>query len=150
MYNHLDYNKNNSAYPNAYDNNSRYNNPINNIEEKPKIFNSYEGFIRGTMFPSAYVPFSRDEPYNLMPKDEKEALLNKIMEYDFAVLDLGLYLDIHPDDEEILKKHQQYVNEGNYLKREYESKYGPLTSDSQFHNTNSWDWIKAPWPWEVK
>ena len=33
------------------------------------------------------------------------------------------------------------------LKYEYEKMFGPLTP-SVNNNTETWEWIKGPWPWE--
>ena len=39
------------------------------------------------------------------------------------------------------------VKKANELKAEYMEKYGPLTADDVM-NTERWDWIDNPWPWE--
>ena len=44
----------------------------------------------------------------------------------------------------------QYKNEANKMKTEYESKYGPLLLNSESTNTYPWAWNKCPWPWENK
>ena len=75
----------------------------------------------------------------------KETLLRKIMNLDFAIHDLSLFLDTHPEDRRILEKRDKYVTEYNDLKHIYVEKYGPLTI---YTNMNEWAWIDEPWPWE--
>jgi len=115
----------------------------------PNITNSYEGFIRGNMFTDLYAPYTAGEPFNLTPANEREALLNKVRECDFAAIDLGLYLDTHPQDGEKIKAFNQSVMQGKKVRNEFETKYGPLSLESETLNSYPWAWITSPWPWEV-
>ena len=54
----------------------------------------------------------------------------------FAMWELHLYLDTHPEDIGDLK-----------LKDEYEAKYGPLYSNSGSPGVH---WLKNPWPWDYE
>ena len=75
----------------------------------------------------------------------KEKLLKKIMDLDFAIHDLSLYLDTHPNCRTTIEKRDRYVTEYNELKKIYEEKFGPLTI---YTTMNEWAWIDEPWPWE--
>lgn len=77
---------------------------------------------------------------------DREALLKKISTYQFAVLDMQLYLDTHPGDEDTLEKMEKFRDKAQPLIEQFETKYGPLTKNA--NETNNWSWIKAPWPWE--
>ena len=77
---------------------------------------------------------------------DREALLKKISTYQFAALDLQLYLDTHKDDAEAIKKMNMYKEKAMPLIEQFESKYGPLRKSVT--EGNNWSWIKAPWPWE--
>ena len=77
---------------------------------------------------------------------KRETLLKKISTYQFAVLDLQMYLDTHKNDTETLEKVEKYQLLLQPLKEEYEAKYGPLPKSA--NDGNSWAWIKGPWPWE--
>ncbi len=79
---------------------------------------------------------------------EREILMRKLSTAEFAAADLELFLDTHPNNSEILEKADEYRERAEYLRKEYEKKFGSLTSDSD--NTGKWQWIKAPWPWEIK
>lgn len=75
----------------------------------------------------------------------REEMITKIKELNFAVIELGLYLDTHPEDEKALCLHRRYAKELKELKDKYQKVYGPLTIN---YPCNKWRWIEEPWPWE--
>ena len=111
-----------------------------------KLVDSKEGFLRGNMFRDEYVPYKNIGVKMLQPKNEREVLLFKIMEADFAINDLNLYLDMHPEDVQMYEKFKMYTNECIRLKDEYAKTYGPLTLDQT--KSNNYEWMKNPWPWD--
>ncbi len=111
-----------------------------------KLVNSKEGFLRGNMFKDLYSPYKNMTYKPLKPTTENEVLLYKIMEVEFAVNDLNLYLDLHPEDMSMYETFKMYVKECIRLKDEYAKKYGPLTLDQT--NANTYEWMKNPWPWD--
>lgn len=81
----------------------------------------------------------------------KEQLMQLINEVSFAVNDITLYLDTHPEDEKAL----QYFQEKEHIRQEalkdYARYYGPLTIDTANDScSDSWEWVMQPWPWEGK
>lgn len=77
---------------------------------------------------------------------EREILLRRISTLDFAIVELNLYLDTHPYDEETTEKLSHYKHKSKILKKEFTEKFGPLSSRSQ--EKNRWAWISNPWPWD--
>lgn len=77
---------------------------------------------------------------------EQEILLRKISTYEFAMLDLQIFLDTHPHDKKTLEKVEEYKKMLAPLVEQYEKKYGPLTKRAD--TGNHWNWIKNPWPWD--
>ena len=77
--------------------------------------------------------------------ETREELLKKVMEYKFAVNDLALYLDTHPNDRRALNLHNKYVEELKQVMKEYENRFGPLTFETQM---DRWQWVEDKWPWE--
>lgn len=75
----------------------------------------------------------------------QEELIHQIKCYNFAVIELGLYLDTHPDDERALCLHNSYTKTLKDLKDKYQKVYGPL---SIYYPCNKWRWLEEPWPWE--
>lgn len=79
--------------------------------------------------------------------NNREQLLRQISAYDFAIVELHLFLDTHPNDNAIASKLDEYVMKSNELRREFESRYGPLTAMGK--DANRWAWISNPWPWDT-
>ncbi|MER2080483.1 MAG: spore coat protein CotJB [Ruminococcus sp.] len=77
---------------------------------------------------------------------KREALLKQISTYQFAALDLQMYLDTHPNDRATLEKAEMFRAKAKPLIEKYEAAYGPLTKAA--NDGNNWAWIKGPWPWE--
>lgn len=77
--------------------------------------------------------------------EDREKLLRKIMEYKFAINDLALYLDTHPNDRRALAKHNEYVEKLDEVTKEFEKMYGPLTIETVME---SWEWAQELWPWQ--
>ena len=76
-------------------------------------------------------------------RDEvREEMIMKIRSLDFAIVELGLYLDTHPDDQRALCMHREYARQLKDLKDKYQKIYGPL---SIFYPCNKWRWLEEPW-----
>lgn len=75
----------------------------------------------------------------------REKMIMKIRELDFAIVELGLYLDTHPEDQRALCMHREYCKMVKDLKDKYQKVYGPL---SIYYPCNKWRWLEEPWPWE--
>ncbi len=79
--------------------------------------------------------------------NERMSLLKKIQAYNFAAYEWNLYLDTHPDDKDAIKMFHKMIGKANEFKAEFQDKYGSLTAmDSK--NTDRWEWLDNPWPWE--
>lgn len=76
---------------------------------------------------------------------QRREMIMQIRSLDFAIVELGLYLDTHPDDQRALCLHREYTNRVRDLKDKYQKVYGPLTI---FYPCNKWRWLEEPWPWE--
>lgn len=129
--------------------NNNYNQPIYNQTSINNIMDPYQGFIRGNMFSDLYNTYKFDKPVDIYPKNEQAELLTTIDALCFAMNDINLYLDIHPNDSKAIELFNFYkVSKEEYVKN-YERKYGPLTLEGAGLNNQKWDWIESPWPWEA-
>lgn len=72
----------------------------------------------------------------------REEMIMKIRELDFAIVELGLYLDTHPEDQRALCLHREYSRQLKDLKDKYQKVYGPLTI---YYPCNKWRWLEEPW-----
>lgn len=109
------------------------------------LYDFYEGFIRGNMFPDLYDGYKINKPFNIIPQSEKENLMAYINAYSFSAHDLNLYLDINPDDQNMLEAFKYFTNEANKYIKEYENKFGTICVND---STYPWSWNNSPWPWE--
>lgn len=78
---------------------------------------------------------------------ERERLLRQISMVDFAILELHMFLDTHPNDSNAATKLDEYQTKSEILTREFESKFGPLSASAR--DANRWAWISNPWPWDI-
>ena len=101
------------------------------------------------MFIDLYSQYKNYKPAKLKGISEKDRLYLELVSTCFAAHDLNLYLDLHPEDITMVALFNDYRMKENELKRKYESKYGPLTvnSDSSVMD-NTFMWVKDVWPWE--
>lgn len=117
--------------------------------EISSVLDSYEGFKRGNMFGNLYDPYRNYKPQELKAGSEREDMLMQLQELKFAMIELGLYLDLNDKDRNALNLFNEYQRKEKELCKMFENKYGPLTFDSMEYK-NSWTWDKGPWPWEVQ
>ncbi len=71
-----------------------------------------------------------------------------INEVSFAVTEITLYLDTHPDDEDALAFFYHYNEERKKALALYSSNYSPLTLNMAQQEDDYWRWATEPWPWE--
>lgn len=77
--------------------------------------------------------------------ETREEMMMRIREYKFAIIELGLYLDTHPEDQRAICLHKEYCQRYKELTDQYQKMYGPLTITFP---CNKWRWLEEPWPWE--
>lgn len=81
-----------------------------------------------------------------MEKDmSRKEMADKIKAYKFAITDISLFLDTHPEDEKALCLHRNYCKKLKDLMDDYQKMYGPLTIE---YPCKKWRWLEEPWPWE--
>ena len=110
----------------------------------PKVYGQSEGLENGTLFPGLNLPFHKEIQSRL---NCNNAPLCELMALDFAVAELGLYLDTHKEDQEAFALYQKYVAMYQEGKAKYEKLYGPLTQTTAAQNS-SYNWLENPWPWD--
>ncbi len=76
-------------------------------------------------------------------------LLDWICEVSFAVNDVTLFLDTHPNDKDALEYFKTCCAMRAEALDEYTKIYGPLlVDDVSMTEADYWNWIEQPWPWE--
>ena len=103
-----------------------------------------KGIVRGTLYPGLDLPFlgyENNGELGSKPLEELQAL-------SFAIVELGEYLDTHPEDSESLALFRRYVSLYEEGKSRYEQTCGPLTQRCAGEN-GAYNGLKGPWPWEA-
>lgn len=79
---------------------------------------------------------------------DKDQLLIEIYDTSFAVNDLTLYLDTHPDDTMALAEFHKLKNRRKAAMATFEKEFYPLTIDCMSDGKNGWTWGDTPAPWK--
>ena len=117
-----------------------------NFNRESSLFPIVEGFNKGNMFSNLYSKY-KNHVYKLKVNNDKDELLYKIQMYSFALKDYNLYLDIYPNDTAILREFRGTNMKLQEVKKQYESKYGPLCITG-VESSSKWTWLNEPWPWD--
>ena len=72
------------------------------------------------------------------------SLKMRFMAIRFAMWDLHLYLDTHPNDTAAKQLLQKYEEQYAEIAEAYTEKYGPFEPSAEGSGSA---WLKAPWPW---
>jgi len=77
----------------------------------------------------------------------RDELLTCLMALDFVAVDLGLFLNTHPNDADAIEKYNETIAEADKYRQMYETNFGPLC---QFRSASrkAWSWSANPWPWQ--
>lgn len=78
----------------------------------------------------------------------RDELLKSLSSLDFMAVDLGLYLNTHPEDCEAVDEYNRIIKAADKVRMKYEEEYGPLCSFRSYAR-DGWSWIDNPWPWNA-
>ena len=68
---------------------------------------------------------------------DRNELLMQIMQCGFILVDINLYLDTHPHDEQAL------------LKQRYVENFGPIENFGGSTSEEYWKWAEQSFPWDA-
>lgn len=77
-----------------------------------------------------------------------KTLKERIHAYDFAIVELNLFLDTHPCDKEALCLLKMYRDKREQLVALYEQQYGPYVAKVTDVQGDTFSWVDNPWPWD--
>lgn len=120
-----------------------------------------QALLEGTIFPCLNLMFFKaplsDEkdcccakPLNTKERN-RECMMHEIDTISFAVNDLTLYLDTHPDCQHGLSLYYKLLEKRKNLLADFASQFYPLTALSMITgncDSSQYDWCKGPMPWE--
>lgn len=76
-------------------------------------------------------------------------MMEELQQLDFALVELTLYLDTHPDDMQALQQYNQLSQQRQQAAYRFECRYGPLLQFGHSYSRYPWQWAETPWPWQV-
>ena len=106
-------------------------------------YDAADALAAGTLFPGLNLPFFKAVKSRM---NTDNTPLCELMALGFAINELGLYLDTHPDDSEALTLYTRYVQLFQDGRSRYESMYCPLQQTAV--TEAGYTWLNDPWPWE--
>lgn len=81
---------------------------------------------------------------------KQAAMLKRIQEMEFVAVELNLYLDTHPGDEDAINDYNCAVEVLKQMKKDYQCEFGPLFNFGWGgFSARPWQWAEGPWPWEI-
>ena len=115
----------------------------------------------GSLFPCLNLPFykapawkSNCKPWSktLNPaQKDRESMMSNLAEISFAINDLTLYLDTHPDCPNGTALFYELLEKRLSLLTEFSEKFYPLTQTSMVagdFDKSQYSWSEGPMPWE--
>lgn len=102
-----------------------------------------QALAAGTLFPGLNLPFFKAVKSKM---NCTNSALCELMALNFAINELGLYLDTHKDDKEALALYLDYVKLAKEGRQRYEAAYGPLQQTGV--TAAGYTWVNDPWPWD--
>ena len=117
--------------------------------------------MEGTIFPCLNLTFYKAPEKKCSPKTcsgtsdrsqkNREEMMSQLAAVSFALNDLTLYLDTHPDCPKGTELFYKLLDERLALLSEFASKFYPLTQISMItghYNKDQYGWSEGPMPWE--
>ena len=115
----------------------------------------------GTLFSCLNLPFfkapaekckcSTSDSHTEISQQNREEMMSQLTAVSFALNDLTLYLDTHPDCREGTELFYQLLNKRLNLLSEFASRFYPLTQISMItghYDKDNYGWAEGPMPWE--
>ena len=112
-------------------------------QNNPPTYPAKQGVVRGTLFPALDLPFMGMVNEGTL----SQTRLHELQTLGFAVVELGEYLDTHPDDADAFALFQSYAKLYAQGKEAYEQQFGSLTQRGSADG-ESYGWLNDPWPWD--
>jgi spore coat protein JB len=76
-------------------------------------------------------------------------LLEQLQAIDFALVELNLYLDDHPDDIQSLNKNEALIEQKQVVRAKLEEQIGAISSYDVLSDPDNWKWSLAPSPCQI-
>lgn len=114
-----------------------------------QLFTPEEAFMLGNLFKNLYMSYQGFSNCCLQPLNQRQRLLLNVQIYQFVAHEINLYLDMHPNNQNMIELYREYVKKAQKATEEFEKNYGPLVV-SDASSKCLFEWLQGPWPWEYQ
>lgn len=114
-----------------------------NPTKKNDFFTPIVALSYGNLSKNLYDGYKNFQPRVLSAENPQTVL----QAYEFVLLDLGLYLDVNPNDEDAIRLYNAYIVEYRNLVERYEKINYPMDKNYINEPTNYWKWVNN---WQLK
>lgn len=123
-----------------------YMNEYQDMNRPSNLNDPQTGLMLGNTYKDEYRPYKNYKEKRIVPANEREKMLLKIQELDFAINDLALKLDVNPNDQELYNMFKDYALELKKWCDKYSQEFEVLELIKDVKGR--YTWIKNPWPWD--
>lgn len=115
--------------------------------QNPERYTAGRALAKGTLFPGLDLPYRGT---GVEPRTDTQAQrLQDLQAVNFALTELGLYLDTHCDDVEAVQLFNQYVEQYEMLRQQADDD-GMALTQLEAAAGGTYTWLKDPWPWDAE
>ena len=111
------------------------------------LFDDKEAFMLGNLFKNLYMSYNGFSNYYFQPVNERQKKLALVQMYLFVSHEINLYLDTHPEDEQMVMLYNEYAKLYKEAMCDFENTFGPLLVVNS-NDSIPFSWMKGPWPWQ--
>ena len=116
--------------------------------QNPDRYTAGRALMKGTLFPGLDLPYRGTSGVEPRSADGMQSMQD-LQAANFAITELGLYLDTHADDEEAVQLFNQYVEQYEMLRQQAEDS-GMALTQMEAAAGGSYTWLQDPWPWDAE
>lgn len=123
-----------------------YMNDYNGMSGMSNVLDPSNALMLGNSYKDEYKPYKNYQQKIITVNSQREKMLLKIQELDFAINDLNLKLDINPNNMELYNLFKKYALELKKLGEKYSQDVEVLELIKDVNG--KYTWINNPWPWD--
>ena len=116
--------------------------------QNPERYTAGRALMKGTLFPGLDLPYRGTSGVEPRDADGMQSMQD-LQAANFAITELGLYLDTHADDEEAVQLFNQYVEQYEMLRQQAEDS-GMALTQMEATAGGCYTWLDDPWPWDAE
>ena len=109
-------------------------------------YNQRDSLSNGTLFQALNLPFHLMVKGSNLPDND----MTDLQALCFVIQELALYLDTHPNDKEAFALFKQFTAMEKAAQDSFEKTTGRTIMRSSAANSDRYNWLQDPWPWNFE